>query len=415
MNKRKQGSQYEAFAAEYLERNGYRIVDRNYHGPGGELDLVAARDGTLIFVEVKMRSGTEFGSPLEAITPEKRRRILRTARHYLSRKTPPEAGIRFDAIAITLEQGQPRLEHIESAFSVGEEEAFWFPGTSGKRLEKKNLLLERYSLVYREMGRGELTCLFLHGFPTSGLLWRKVMPEVAKAGYRCIAPDQFGLGESDGPPGGDYSVSAQANALRQLIQRLSLRNVVLIGHDTGGAVAQLYAARWPEEVRGLVLTNSVAFRAWPVPIVRLLKMALKLGAGKIVLHPRWGRRLACSRMGFPAGFANPESLTSEIAELYLEPLLRNAFRREQFRRYILAMDNRHMRGLARELKEFSQPVLVAWAAGDRMLSPSIGKRLANLFPRGEYLSLAQGGHYHPEEFPQQIAEVVAGFLKKIEI
>jgi uncharacterized protein (TIGR00252 family) len=415
MNKRKKGSQYEAFAAEYLERQGYRMKDRNVYGPGGEIDLVAERDGMLVFVEVKMRSGTEYGSPLEAITAEKRRRILKTARYYLSRTPPPETGIRFDAIAITLEAGLPRIEHIENAFSVGEEEAFWFPGTSGKRLEKKNLLLDGHSLVYREMGRGALTCLFLHGFPTNGLLWRKAMPQVAGAGFRCIAPDQFGLGESDGPPGGDYSVGAQANVLRQAIQRLSLRNVVLIGHDTGGAVAQLYAARWPEEVRGLVLTNSVAFRAWPVSIVRLMKMALKLGAGKIVLHPRWGRSMACSRMGFPAGFTEPESLTPEIAELYLEPLLRNAFRREQVRRYILAMDNRHTRGLGRELKEFSQPVLAAWAEGDRMLSPSIGKRLANLFPRGEYLNLAQGGHFHPEEFPEQIAEAVAGFLKKIEI
>jgi putative endonuclease len=107
------GSRGESIAADYLEEQGYRIVDRNWRTRHGELDLIAIDDGALVAIEVKTRSGSGYGHPLEAITARKADRLNRLlldwAREYGSRAR----GLRVDAIGITLSPGaEPRIEHL---------------------------------------------------------------------------------------------------------------------------------------------------------------------------------------------------------------------------------------------------------------------------------------------------------------
>ena len=114
------GRRAEELAAAYLERNGLRVVARNWRRPEGELDLVADDGGTCVFVEVRSRTGVALGHPLESITVEKRRRVIRSARLYLSESPPPATGYRFDVVAVTFdpEGGEPDLVHIPNAFEV---------------------------------------------------------------------------------------------------------------------------------------------------------------------------------------------------------------------------------------------------------------------------------------------------------
>lgn len=98
------GNQYEALAAEYLQKKGYGIIERNFHCRQGEIDLIA-RDGEyLCFVEVKYRASGEFGNPLEAVSPGKQKRILRTALYYLTVKGYGDnQACRFDVLGISPE------------------------------------------------------------------------------------------------------------------------------------------------------------------------------------------------------------------------------------------------------------------------------------------------------------------------
>src|ERR1700761_2233127 len=77
------GQHGEQLAAQHLEENGFRVLDRNYRCAEGELDIVAAEHRTLVAVEVKTRSGLRYGTPLEAVTPQKRRRLRRLAVHWV--------------------------------------------------------------------------------------------------------------------------------------------------------------------------------------------------------------------------------------------------------------------------------------------------------------------------------------------
>lgn len=107
------GGNAEAMAAAFLEHRGLAIVERNYRCRLGEIDLIA-RDGSMtVFVEVRSRASLAFGGAAASITSAKRRRLLKAARHYLSRlRTMPAC--RFDALLI---QGDPpRIEWIRDAF-----------------------------------------------------------------------------------------------------------------------------------------------------------------------------------------------------------------------------------------------------------------------------------------------------------
>src|SRR6478752_8000033 len=111
------GDRGERAAARYLRRRGLRIVTRGYHTPWGEIDVVAREKDVLVFVEVKTR---RRGTPAEAVTPEKQRRLTLAALHFLRRHNLLEQRSRFDVVAIVwADDGRPpRIEHIKGAFEA---------------------------------------------------------------------------------------------------------------------------------------------------------------------------------------------------------------------------------------------------------------------------------------------------------
>lgn len=113
MNKREVGAQRERQAAEFLTKNGMRIVDRNFCCRQGEIDLVGYHQGFLVFVEVKYRSGAEKGNALEAVDCRKQYRICRVADYYrYTHGLGDDTSVRYDVIGI---QG-PEVQWVQNAF-----------------------------------------------------------------------------------------------------------------------------------------------------------------------------------------------------------------------------------------------------------------------------------------------------------
>jgi putative endonuclease len=107
----------EALAASLLEAAGLRVVARNWRCRAGEIDLVAAGPGLLVFCEVKTRRGHGYGSPAAAVTPMKQARLRRLAAAYLGANAIPPCHVRFDVVAVTCTRGyRPLVEHLEGAF-----------------------------------------------------------------------------------------------------------------------------------------------------------------------------------------------------------------------------------------------------------------------------------------------------------
>jgi putative endonuclease len=114
------GAAGEHAAEALLAREGFVILTRNYRWPGGEADLVALDGLTVVFIEVKTRCSDEHGTPFEAVTRSKRRRVSRTAQHYMLRHHLTDRAARFDVVGVWVEDGCMRCELIRDAFEAVE-------------------------------------------------------------------------------------------------------------------------------------------------------------------------------------------------------------------------------------------------------------------------------------------------------
>jgi putative endonuclease len=117
----RRGRQAEDLARAHLERAGLRVVEGNLRLGGGELDLVAWDQATLVFVEVKGRGSHRGGWPEEAVDGPKRRRLAGAAQAYLARlERQPEPPCRFDVVAVDFGAGAPQVRHLRDAFRLGD-------------------------------------------------------------------------------------------------------------------------------------------------------------------------------------------------------------------------------------------------------------------------------------------------------
>lgn len=109
----------EDLAVQELERRGYAVLARRYRRRGGEIDIIAADGPTLVFIEVKARDGTGFGSAAEAVTARKRRTLAAIARDYLARRHLHDCPCRFDVVTVQLTREGPDVQLIQNAFEAG--------------------------------------------------------------------------------------------------------------------------------------------------------------------------------------------------------------------------------------------------------------------------------------------------------
>ena len=119
LNRQQQfGKRSERLAAEFLKRTGYRIIETNYRSKMGEIDIIAKEKGTIVFVEVKARSSSRFGSPKGAVTPAKQRKISMAALDYLKQSGQAGVSARFDVVAIDTAGGNTNIEVVKNAFAL---------------------------------------------------------------------------------------------------------------------------------------------------------------------------------------------------------------------------------------------------------------------------------------------------------
>jgi putative endonuclease len=108
-----QGDEAEGWAQHHLEQKGYRLVERNFSTRLGEIDLIMEKKDTLIFVEVRERNSTQYGSPAETVTPRKQARIAKAALMFLKVRHLHNKNLRFDIVSIS----NDTLTHLENAFA----------------------------------------------------------------------------------------------------------------------------------------------------------------------------------------------------------------------------------------------------------------------------------------------------------
>jgi pimeloyl-ACP methyl ester carboxylesterase len=198
-------------------------------------------------------------------------------------------------------------------------------------------------IAYVEEGEGPVA-LFIHGVPLNGYHWRHVIDRVRHK-RRCIAIDLMALGYSEIAADQDVSFTAQARMIAEVLDALGIARVDLVGNDSGGAIAQIFAAHHPERLNSLVLTNCDVHDGWPPPLVLLLMERAREGALEPIFRPMLERPDLIReqyKRGEPVpllrAYADPSVLTDEVIRLYLAPLLSSPERINAFGRYWLGFD-----------------------------------------------------------------------------
>ena len=274
-------------------------------------------------------------------------------------------------------------------------------------------------IAYLEQGNGP-AALFVHGVPLNGYHWRHVIERVRHR-RRCIAIDLMGLGYSEIAPAQDVSFATQARMIAEVIDALGIDTIDLVGNDSGGAVAQIFAATYPRRLRSLVLTNCDVHDGWPPPQVLPIMERARNGTLAAVFQPMLDRPdLARERyrrgesVPLFRSYSDPSVLTDEIIRLYLEPLLSSQQRIEAFGRYWLGFDNAQTVAIHAALKSLQVPTLIVWGLKDIFFDKKWAYWLKDTIPGAErVIEVPDGRLFFPEDRPDALTGPMLGFWDKV--
>jgi pimeloyl-ACP methyl ester carboxylesterase len=258
-------------------------------------------------------------------------------------------------------------------------------------------------IAYVERGRGPVA-LFLHGLPLNGYQWRGALERLSDQ-RRCIAPDLMGAGWTEIPEGTDQSPAAQAAMLAAFLDALGARSVDLVGSDSGGGLAQLFAARYPKRVRTLMLTNCDTPSDCPPQALRPLIADAHAG----VAADKWImpllNDLTTAHQTLGQAYTNPDTLTTEVLEIYLRPLVQSAARRKQYDQALIVLEGNFLQAVEGSLRQLQAPVRILWGTADTIFKLESAESVSRLFSRSGGVRQIEGAKlFWPEEFPDIVAE-----------
>ena len=269
-------------------------------------------------------------------------------------------------------------------------------------------------VAFADQGAGS-PVLLLHGCPFSSFVWRNILPPLAQAGHRCVAPDLLGLGDTETPPDADWSLSAQVTMVTVLLDTLGLERVHVVGHDHGGAIAQLLAAHHPDRIDRLVLCNAEAYDNWPSGDERPYVIAMQLPViGPLLRLALSSRKTSKFILREAKAVNNPSALTDELVAGYVRANLSDSHKRAKTARFLAGQldpgNNRHTLEAVGRFRRFDRPTMLLWGTEDPHFGPEWADRLATDIAGFCRKELLRTGHLVMEEQPHRFAALLVDFL-----
>jgi len=264
--------------------------------------------------------------------------------------------------------------------------------------------VEGLRLAHVDEGHGP-PVIFFHGEPTWSFLWRKVIPPVRDAGFRCLAPDLVGFGRSDKPSDLDfYSYDRHVALAATLLEDLDVHGATVVVHDWGGPIGLRLAVEHPERVERLVIMDTGLFTgrqrmsdAWKVfrdfvertedlPVGMLVRGGCKTDPGDEVIA------------GYDAPFTNAGAKAGARAFPLLIPLTPDAPGAAQGQAVLDA------------LREDRRPTLMLWGDSDPVVPPVVGERFAESISCPPPREIKDAGHFLQEDQGPLIGALIADWL-----
>src|ERR1039457_4310808 len=218
-------------------------------------------------------------------------------------------------------------------------------------------------ISYMEQGTGPVA-LFVHGVLLNGYLWRHQLANLSDI-RRCIAVDLLAHGDTEIAPDQDVSVTANARMLKEFLDALNIDQVDLVGNDSGGRIAQIFAVLYPERVRSLTLTDCDTHDNWPPEAFKpFLAMAASGGLRGTLDAMLADKSVYRSPKALGPAYEHPEQLSDESIETYLRPFVRSPQRPHDLEPFSQAFGTKHTLAIEPQLKTLKAPTLIVWGTDD---------------------------------------------------
>jgi pimeloyl-ACP methyl ester carboxylesterase len=279
--------------------------------------------------------------------------------------------------------------------------------------KRRSVVTPSGHISYVENGNGPVA-LFVHGVLLNSYLWRHQLTALGDE-RRCIAVDLLAHGATRIDPQQDVSYDAQAAMLAQFLDALDIGAVDLVGNDSGGAIAQIFAANHPQRIRSLTLTDCDAHDNWPPQAVaEFLQIVASGGLSKALEKMLADKGFARSAQGFGLWYERPQNVADETFETYLRPLVSSSPRVHDLERFFAAWDNTQTVRIEQKLRTLNAPTLIVWATDDIFFDVKWSHWLARTIPgTRRRVELAGARLLFPEERPKDFNDELRAHWRSI--
>ena len=271
------------------------------------------------------------------------------------------------------------------------------------------LALRQATIEYQEFGPKDSAhppVFFVHGILVDGQLWHGVADSLGRNGYRCIVPT-LPLGSHTIPvnDAAALSLPGVAEIVNDAIAALDVSDVTLVGSDTGGGICQLAIDARPDRIGRVVLTNCDAFdKCPPYPF----DVVFKLLRGPVSIRTLfWLMRIPALRnspLGFGLLLSRPDArLTAD----WIRPCLKDARICRDLAALLRQVATADLTDVAARLTRFAKPVTLVWGQGDRVFTPRLGRRLAEVFSNGKLIEVPDAKTFVSLDNPDAVVDAIA--------
>lgn len=294
------------------------------------------------------------------------------------------------------------------------------------------------TIHYLDEGQGPVIWM-MHGMPMWSYVYRKLIPPLVNAGYRCFVPDLMGFGLSSIPQGeSEHTLKTHVSMMAELIRQLGLKDITIIGQDWGGPISLRYAIKNKDNIKNIILLNTFVER-FPKnqkerikksiitgPLPKVYEILFKNGkfSSFLVKHfdifrkfvwLKWKTGNPSKALG--AGFRRP--VNPQAMENYLFPH-RDPSHRAGIAAFAKLIPNRadhpnstYINEIRQELENWDIPSLVIFPDGDMAWKIDEGQKISEILLNSEFHIIKNAGHYMQEDADTEVAEKIIEFMENI--
>lgn len=272
------------------------------------------------------------------------------------------------------------------------------------QLITEQVIVDGHRIASGTHGEGE-PVVFLHGTPSSSLIWRNIVPRIAQHGYRAHVFDLLGFGLSERPqdPQVDTSMSAQVEILKMMLDHWGIERFHLVAHDIGGGIAQRFGVFHRKRLTSLTMIDVVSYDSYPSLRTR---QQMEQGLDALAKADDNAHRTHFRDWLLSAVY-DKEAFSDDPLETYLNYVSGSIGQPSLFQHQVRHYDPVHTMEVADRLPELGQlPVQLIWGADDGWQVIDWAYKLHKAIPGSRLSVLEECGHFSPEDQPDRIADII---------